>query len=67
MSGFNARRIDDINLSIRQAHTTAVLGRVEKIEPVDTYLIGKASKDDGPVDPPGQGLAAWATVLESMG
>jgi hypothetical protein len=66
MSGVVARRRDDINLSIRQAHMTAVLGRVEKIEPVDEYLIGgKPGHTSGQVDA-GEGLAAWATFLSAQ-
>lgn len=66
MSGFNARRRDDVNLSIRQAHMTAVLGRTDKIGPVDDYLIGQRRAHPRGQVPAGEGLAAWATVLEGL-
>ena len=67
MAGVYQRRRDDVNLTIRQAHMTAVFSRSEKLEDVDRYLIGgtKRQHPAGQV-PAGEGLAAWATVLEGM-
>ncbi|GLQ20394.1 hypothetical protein ACFFUB_02390 [Algimonas porphyrae] len=67
IGGFVQRRRDDFNMAIRQAHTTAVLGRTEKIGPVDDYLIGEAGKARSDQVPAGEGLAAWAAVLEGLG
>lgn len=67
MAGALKRRRDDVNLTIRQAHMTAVFTRVEKLENVDRYLIGVTERQhpEGQV-PAGEGLAAWATVLARM-
>lgn len=68
IGGFVQRRRDDFNLSIRQAHTTAVLGRTDKIKPVDEYLIGEPGKrrrtDQVPAS---EGLAAWGVALAAVG
>lgn len=46
---------------------TAVFSRSEKLEDVDRYLIGgtESKRPAGQV-PAGEGLAAWASVLEGM-
>ena len=67
MAGYTRRRRDDVNYQIRQAHSTAVFTRIEKLKPVDSYLIGSKNKAPSGQVPASEGLAAWASVLQAQG
>lgn len=67
MDGQNRVRRDQFNLSMRQAHTTAVLGRVEKIPDVDDLTIGKKRKLPRGQIEAGSGLAALGRLLVNAG
>jgi hypothetical protein len=67
MDGHNRSSRDAFNRSVRQAHTTAVLGRVEKIPDIQELLIGGKPDTLGGHMPAGDGLAALGRLLVNAG